>query len=48
MEVEGHPGLIKTIGPDDEVENFSEESDEEIEVLCFNLKPFQFYWKTSF
>ncbi|RVE50799.1 hypothetical protein evm_004548 [Chilo suppressalis] len=31
MEVEGHPGLIKTIEEGEEVENFSEESDEEIE-----------------
>ncbi|XP_063833471.1 probable ATP-dependent RNA helicase DDX27 [Ostrinia nubilalis] len=31
MEVEGHPGLIKTIADDEEVDNFSEESDEEIE-----------------
>lgn len=32
MEVEGYPGIIKTIGADEEVENFSEESDEEVEV----------------
>ncbi|KAL0861330.1 hypothetical protein ABMA27_008887 [Loxostege sticticalis] len=31
MEIEGHPGLIKTINDDEEVDNFSEESDEEIE-----------------
>ncbi|XP_026750382.2 probable ATP-dependent RNA helicase DDX27 [Galleria mellonella] len=31
MEVEGHPGLIKTIADDEEIEDFSEESDEEIE-----------------
>ncbi|OWR47703.1 putative ATP-dependent RNA helicase DDX27, partial [Danaus plexippus plexippus] len=29
MEVEGHPGLIKTINDDEEVEDFSEESDVE-------------------
>lgn len=33
MEIEGHPGLIKTINDDEEVDNFSEESDEEIEVI---------------
>ncbi|KAM3955940.1 dead-box helicase Rs1 [Aphomia sociella] len=31
MEVEGYPGLIKTIKDGEEVEDFSEESDEEIE-----------------
>ncbi|CAG9792901.1 unnamed protein product [Diatraea saccharalis] len=31
MEVEGHPGLIKTIEEGEEVEDFSEESDEEVE-----------------
>lgn len=30
--VEGHPDLIKTIEDGEEVENFSEESDEEVEV----------------
>lgn len=32
MEVEGYPGLIKTITDDQEVEDFSEESDVEEEV----------------
>lgn len=33
--VEGHPDFIRTIEDGEEVENFSEESDEEIEVsLC--------------
>lgn len=32
MEVEGYPGLIKTINDDDEVECYSEDSDEEEEV----------------
>lgn len=32
MEIEGHPGIIRTIYDDDEVENLSEESDEEVEV----------------
>ncbi|KAL4716010.1 hypothetical protein ACJJTC_003799 [Scirpophaga incertulas] len=31
MEVAGHPGLIKTIEEDEEIEDFSEESDEEVD-----------------
>lgn len=34
MEVEGYPGLIKTINDGEEVEDFSEESDVE-EDVCF-------------
>lgn len=33
MEVEGYPGLIRTIHDGETVEDFSEESDEEVEVL---------------
>lgn len=36
MEVEGYPGLIKTIKDDEEVEDFSEESDVE-EDVWFNF-----------
>lgn len=38
MEVEGHPGLIKTINDDEEVEDFSEESDVEEDVSCANIR----------
>lgn len=35
MEIEGHPGLIKTINDGEEVEDYSEESDVEVEVRNF-------------
>lgn len=36
--VQGHEDFIKTIKDGEEVENFSEESDEEIEVYCFLIR----------
>lgn len=38
MEVEGYPGLIKTINDDEEVEDFSEESDVEEDVCLIVLQ----------
>lgn len=49
MEVEGHPGLIKTINDDEEVEDFSEESDVEEDVSCANINfSFTTYLDMSF
>lgn len=43
MEVPGFPGFIKTINDGEEVEDFSEESDVEVEVrrVIYNLYSYQ-------